>query len=107
MRLKVKKEGNSFYSFSTKIQFYIVEKYALDKLRELADKKPTKMKKREIEGKEIDVRVKTYSYSGGIVLLYQNKMDKYAYIEEITFELDNLQLENETLSASKKLEIEL
>lgn len=63
------------------------------------------MKKREIEGKEIDVRVKTYNYSGGIVLLYQNKMDKYAYIEEITFELDNLQLENETLSASKKLEI--
>jgi hypothetical protein len=74
-------------------------------LRELADKKPSKMKKREIEGKEIDVRVKTYSYSGGIVLLYQNKMDKYAYIEEITFELDNLTLENETLTASKKLEI--
>ncbi len=74
-------------------------------MRELADKKPSKMKKREIEGKEIDVRVKTYSYSGGIVLLYQNKMDKYAYIEEITFELDNLTLENETLTASKKLEI--
>lgn len=74
-------------------------------MRELADKKPSKMKKREIEGKEIDVRVKTYSYGGGIVLLYQNKMDKYAYIEEITFELDNLTLENETLTASKKLEI--
>ena len=71
----------------------------------MADKKPSKMKKREIEGKEIDVRVKTYNYSGGIVLLYQNKMDKYAYIEEITFELDNLMLENETLTASKKLEI--
>jgi hypothetical protein len=53
------------------------------------------------------MRVKTYNYSGGIVLLYQNKMDKYAYIEEITFEMDNLELENETLSASKKLEIEL
>jgi hypothetical protein len=49
------------------------------------------------------VRVKTYNYSGGIVLLYQNKMDKYAYIEEIAFELDNLLLENETLTASKKL----
>lgn len=54
-------------------------------MKELTDKKPTKIKKREIEGKEIDVRVKTYNYSGGIVLLYQNKMDKYAYIEEITF----------------------
>jgi hypothetical protein len=51
VRLKVNKEGNSFYSFSTKIQFYIVEKYSLEKLKELADKKPTKIKKREIEGK--------------------------------------------------------
>jgi len=47
----VNKEGNSNYSFSTKIQFYIVEKYSLEKLKELADKKPTKVKKREIEGK--------------------------------------------------------
>lgn len=46
--LKVSKEGNGFYSFSTKIQYYIVEKYSLEKLRDLADKKPTKMKKREI-----------------------------------------------------------
>ena len=38
-------------------------------------------------------------------MLYQNKMDKYAYIEEITFEMDNLQLENETLTANKKLQI--
>ena len=80
VRLKVQKEGNSYYSFSTKIQFYIVEKYSLEKLRELADKKPTKIKRREIEKKEIDVIVKTYNYSGGIVLLYQNKMDKYAYV---------------------------
>lgn len=92
MRLKVHKDGNSYYSFSTKIQFYIVEKYSLEKLKELADKKPTKVKKREIDGKEIDVRVKTYNYNGGIVLLYQNKMDKYAYIEEIIFEMDNLDL---------------
>jgi hypothetical protein len=42
----VTKEGNGNYSFSTKIQFYIVEKYSLEKLRDLADKKPTKMKKR-------------------------------------------------------------
>lgn len=70
-----------------------MEKYTLEKLRELADKKPTKVKKREIDGKEIDVRVKTYNYSGGIVL-YQNKMDKYAYVEEILFEIDNLELEN-------------
>lgn len=46
VRLKVQKEGNSFYSFSTKIQFYLVEKYSLEKLRELADKKPTKVRKR-------------------------------------------------------------
>lgn len=48
VKLKVSKEGNSFYSFSTKIQFYIVEKYTLEKLKELTDKKPTKIKKREI-----------------------------------------------------------
>lgn len=78
--MRVTKEGNCFYSFSTKILFYILEKYSLEKLRDLADKKPTKVKKREIDGKEIDVRIKTYNYSGGIVLLYQNKMDKYAYV---------------------------
>jgi hypothetical protein len=50
----------------------------------LCNKKPTKTKKREIEGKPIDVIVKTFSYSGGIALLYQNKMDKYAFVEEIT-----------------------
>lgn len=33
VRLKVEKEGESFYSFSTKIQFYIVEKFNLEKLR--------------------------------------------------------------------------
>lgn len=37
------------------------------------------------------------------MLLYQNKMDKYAYVEEITFELDNLELENETLTKNGKL----
>ena len=51
--------------------------------------------------------VKTYNYSGGIVLLYQNKMDKYAYVEEITFDIENLDLENDQLTRSKKLEIEL
>ena len=90
MKLKVNKEGSSNYSFSTKIQFYIVEKYNLAKLKEMADKKPTKVKKREIDGKEIDVRVKTLNYSGGIAILYQNKLDKYAYLEEIIFEIDNL-----------------
>lgn len=49
------------------------------------------------------MRIKTYNYSGGIVLLYQNKMDKYAYVEEITFELDNLELENETLMKGGKI----
>lgn len=29
VRLRVDKEGDSFYSYSTKIQFYIVEKYTL------------------------------------------------------------------------------
>jgi hypothetical protein len=31
--LKVNKEGNGYYTFSTKIQYYIVEKYSLEKLR--------------------------------------------------------------------------
>ena len=88
--LKVQKEGNSYYSFSTKIQFYLLERYSKDRLRELADKKPTKVKKREIDDQEIDITVKTYNYSGGIVLLYQNKMDKYTYVEEITFDIQNL-----------------
>ena len=51
--------------------------------------------------------VKTYNYSGGVVLLYQNKMEKYAYVEEIAFELQNLELENDHLGRSKKYELEL
>ena len=60
----------------------------------MTDKKPTKVKSRQIDGKPIDVRVKAFNYSGGIVLLYQNKMDKFAYVEQITFDMDNLELEN-------------
>ena len=79
----------------------------MEKLRELADKKPTKVRKREIESKEIDVLVKTYNYTGGIALLYQNKMDKYAYVEEVSFEIENLELENMEMPRNKKVEIEL
>lgn len=48
------------------------------------------MKKREIESKEIEVIVKSYNYSGGVAILYQNKMDKYAYVEELSLDIDNL-----------------
>ena len=51
VRLKAQKEGNSFYSFSTKIQFYIVDKYNLEKLRDVVDRNPTKIKKREAADK--------------------------------------------------------
>ena len=47
----------------------------------MCNKNPTKTKKRQIDGKPIEVTVKTFSYSGGIALLYQNKMDKYAFVE--------------------------
>lgn len=100
-------EGNGYYSYSTKIQFYVVEGYSLERLRELCNKKPTKIKKREIEGKPIDVVVKTYSYSGGIALLYQNKMDKYAFIEELSLEIENLELENASMNKKNQVEIEL
>ena len=49
----------------------------------------------------IDVRVKTYNYSGGIILLYQNKMEGSVYHEEVRFELANLDLENESLDKGK------
>lgn len=49
--------------------------------------------------------VKTYNYTGGIALLYQNKMDKYAYVEEVTFDIENLDLETEEMPRNKKLEI--
>lgn len=34
-------------------------------------------------------------------------MDKYAYVEELGLEIENLELENEDLPKNKKLEIEL
>ena len=51
--------------------------------------------------------VKSYSYSGGSALLYQNKMDKYAFIEELNLEIENLELENATMSKKNQVEIEL
>ena len=53
VKLKVDVAGNGSFSYSTKIQFYIVEGYSLEKLRELCHKTPTKTKKREMEGKPI------------------------------------------------------
>jgi len=44
--MKVNKDGNSNYSYSTKIQFYVIEKYSLTQLKDMADKKPTKTKRR-------------------------------------------------------------
>ena len=38
-------------------------------------------------------------------MLYQNKMDKYAYVEEVTFDIENLDLETEEMPRNKKLEI--
>ena len=107
VKLKVTPDGNGFYSYSTKIQFHIVEGYSLERLKELCEKNATKTKKREIDGKAIDVIVKTYSYSGGIAILYMNKMDKYAFIEELTVEMDNLILENETMNDKSVIDIEL
>lgn len=49
--------------------------------------------------------VKSYNYSGGVAILYQNKMDKYAYVEELSLDIENLELENEELPRNKKLEI--
>lgn len=49
--------------------------------------------------------MKTFSYSGGIAVLYQNKMDKYAFIEELTLEIENLELENEVLNKKNQIEI--
>lgn len=34
--------------------------------------------------------VKSYNYSGGVAILYQNKMDKYAYVEELSLDIENL-----------------
>ena len=103
MRLKAQKEGNSFYSFSTKIQFYIVDNYSLDKLRDVVDRHPTKIKKREAADKELNVVVKTLNYSGGIALLYQNKMEKHTYVEEISITMENLSFENGQIPKSGKL----
>ena len=90
IKLKVDPTGNGFYSYSTKILFYVIEGFSLERLKEICDKSPTKTKKREVDGKTIEVFVKTYSYSGGIAVLYQNKMDKYAYVEELSLDMDNL-----------------
>ena len=40
-------------------------------------------------------------------MLYQNKMDKYAYVEELTIETDNLVLENEKMNEKGVVDIEL
>jgi hypothetical protein len=33
-----------------------------------------------------------FEYPGGVALLYENRMNKYSFIEEIVFEIKNLKL---------------
>ena len=51
--------------------------------------------------------MKTFNYSGGIALLYENRMTQKSYIEEIEFEIKNLELQDEDLGTSMKYEFEL
>ena len=46
-----------------------------------------------------------YHYSGGVALLYQNKLDKHIFVEEINFVIENLQFENGILDKAHQLEV--
>lgn len=48
-------------------------------------KKPTSLRRREIEGEKVDVFIRMFEYSGGVALLYENRMEKYSFIEDIIF----------------------
>lgn len=43
-----------------------------------------------------------FEYAGGVALLYENRMSKFCFIEEITFEIKNLELDNDTLEEDNK-----
>jgi hypothetical protein len=47
------------------------------------------------------------SYAGGVALLYENHMNKYSFIEEITFDIKNLRIEQDNLEDNMKYHIEL
>jgi hypothetical protein len=53
------------------------------------------------------VYVKMLSYAGGVALLYENHMNKYSFIEQITFDMKNLRMENDHLESDQKYHIEL
>ena len=46
-----------------------------------------------------------YQYSGGVALLYQNKLDKHMFVEEINCIIENLQFENGILDKAHQLEV--
>lgn len=83
IKMKISKESNSQGDFELKPSFEskFVEVYSLEDLDEMLRKKPTKIRRRQIEGEPIDVYIRTFEYSGGIALLYQNKMHKFSFIE--------------------------
>ena len=107
MRLKVKKDGNGSFEYKPSFENRLMEKYSTENLHEMLRKKPTSLKRREIEGEKIDVFIKMFEYSGGVALLYENRMTKMSFIEEIEFTLKNLILDNEPLSEGNRLNLEL
>lgn len=70
-------------------------------------RKPTKMRQREVEDQKIEVYIKTFEYSGGVALLYINNMMKFSFMQEIEFDVKNLQLQEDSLDEDSKLHIEL
>jgi hypothetical protein len=46
-----------------------------------------------------------FEYAGGVALLYENRMSKYSFIEEITFEIKNLQLEEDSLDENNRFHL--
>ena len=61
------------------------EKFTIADLMEMLRKKPSSLKRREIDGEKVDVFIKMFEYSGGVALLYENRMEKFSFIEDIIF----------------------
>ena len=107
VRLKVAKEGNGAYSYSATSSYYIQESLPLSVLKEKASSEPTESVQISAGDDTFDIFFKTYKHSNGLIILYENKTSDKTFFEDTTFDIDNLELENETLSSSNQVHVEI
>ncbi len=81
--MRIEPGGKGAYSFNTKFEYWLLDPFDEKFIRGRLLKDPTKVKRREVAGKEVDVEVRFLKFLGGMAILYQNHSKNYVFNEEL------------------------